>query len=196
MKKSEIAIIIFGLVVVVVVVVVVISFSSTSSSSNGGGKSGGGTGSGNIGDSCNRPEDCSSKICGKSNGKCSSGCNDSLDCSTQIPFNRFCDTIGPVSSIKVSGFSISNSPQGSTTVNFTLTGNGSGCVGTVIVTGGFGGGMGDFNITNPGTGYTSYGNSLRFSGLPDKMTITVDSSDMSILIQNNAGTQGKCIDKP
>lgn len=195
MRKGEIAIIIFGIVVVVVVVVwLIISSNSSSSSSSGG--SGGGSGTSNLGDKCGKPEDCSSKICGKDSKTCLAGCKDSFDCTKQLPFDRFCDTAGPVSSIMVSGVNISNGPLNNKSIiaNFALNGKGSGCVGTVKVTGGFGGGLGDLIITSPGNNYNSYGNSLSFSGLLTDMTITVYPSDMSVLIQNT-GQLGTCIDK-
>lgn len=203
MKKSEIAIIIFGLVVVVVVVVVVISFSSTSSSSssnNGGGGSGGGTGSGNLGENCSKNEDCRSTVCG--GGKCvpspGASCTQTLGfCTNNVPYKDFfCDITGPVKSILISGYDIQYNtikPNFPITVNFNLTNtyikSATGCTGTIIV---YETGPGNLKIENGGSGYTSYGNSITFINLPSGMSITVYSEDLSVEVVGKSAT-GKCV---
>lgn len=199
MRKSEIAIIIFGIVVVVVVVVVVISFSSTSSSSSGG--SGGGSGTSNLGDNCLKNEDCRSTVCG--GGKCvpspGASCTQTLgDCTSNIPYKDFfCNITGPVRSILISGYDIQYntiSPKLPITVNFNLTNtyikSASGCKGTVYIDQS---GPQDPQIINGGSGYTSYGNSITFTNLPSTIkSITVYPEDLSVEVDGKGAT-GKCV---
>lgn len=194
MKKGEIAIIIFGIVVVVVVVVWLIISSNSSNSSNSS-SSGGGTGTGNLGDTCSKNENCRSTVCG--GGKCvpSAGaiCTKTIgDCTTNLPYKDFfCNITGPVRSILISGYSASNLPSKSITVTFILkNSNGAtGCTGTIIVDKT---GPGGLKIENGGSGYTSHGNTIEFVNLPKNLVITVYPEDLSVEVDGKGAT-GKCV---
>lgn len=193
MKKGEIAIIIFGIVVVVVVVVWLI-ISSNSSSSGG---SGGGTGTGNLGDTCSKNENCRSTVCG--GGKCvpsaGASCTKTLgDCTTNLPYKDFfCNITGPVLSIQISGSSIAQSVQvklpATVTFNLINSNGAKDCTGTIIVDEN---GLGPCIITNGGSGYTSFGNTIEFVNLPSNLSITVYPEHLSVEVDGKGAT-GKCV---